>query len=310
MGHGGGPVDRDGDILDQRAGQLGHAVVVGVGLVGLQHGEFRRMGGIDALVAEVAVDLEDPLDSADGGALEVELRGNAQVELHVKRIHVRGERPRGRPAVQHLQHRSFDLEKTTVVQRGPQRPIDRGPDLHGSARLGPDDQIDIALTDARLFRQWLVRDRQRPQRLRGNRPGIGQNRQLTASRRDDPTVREQVVAQIHVPLECGERFLTHAGQGHHDLHFGTGLARSALAHRGKAQLPRVTQEDDPAGDPDGFPGVGVRRQIRETPAQIRQIRGARHGDRVGLDALIEQPLPLLAAYPHLLRQILVAQGGR
>jgi hypothetical protein len=47
--------------------------------------------GVGALVAEVAVDLEDAVDAADDGALEEELRRDAQVQLGVERVRVRDE---------------------------------------------------------------------------------------------------------------------------------------------------------------------------------------------------------------------------
>ena len=37
------------------------------------------MGGVDALVAEIAVDLEHTVDAADQAALEEQFRGDAQV---------------------------------------------------------------------------------------------------------------------------------------------------------------------------------------------------------------------------------------
>ena len=212
-------------------------------------------------VAEVAVDLEDPLDSADHDPLEVQLRRDPQVQVHVHGIHMGDERPRGRSAVQHLQHRRFDLEIAAIVQRRAQRAIDRAPHLHRPAGLRSDDQIHIALPNPALLGERFVRDRQWPQRLGGDRPGIGQHRQLAAPRGDDLAVHEQVVAEIHVGLECGQRFRADAGQRHHHLQFGAGVAGAALAQRGETQLPGVAQEDDPAGDADHFAGVGIRRQI-------------------------------------------------
>ena len=91
-----------GGLEDERAGQFGHRVVVAVGLVRLEHGEFRRVRGVDALVAERPADLVDPLDAADDAPLEVELGGDAQRHLQVERVEMGVERPGGRAAV----HRS------------------------------------------------------------------------------------------------------------------------------------------------------------------------------------------------------------
>jgi hypothetical protein len=82
---------RDRGVLDELLGEVGDAVVVGVRLVGLEHRELGAVGGVGALVAEVAVDLEDAVDAADDGALEEELRRDAQVQLGVERVRVRDE---------------------------------------------------------------------------------------------------------------------------------------------------------------------------------------------------------------------------
>ena len=72
--------------------------VVGVGLVELEHGELGIVPGGQALVAEVAVDLEHPLEAAHHQALQVQLRRDAQVQVHVERIVVGLERTRRRAA--------------------------------------------------------------------------------------------------------------------------------------------------------------------------------------------------------------------
>ena len=81
-----GSGDRDRGVLDQLLREVGDLVVVAVGLVGLDHRELGRVRRVGALVAEVAVDLEDALDAADGGALEEELGRDAQVELGVEGV--------------------------------------------------------------------------------------------------------------------------------------------------------------------------------------------------------------------------------
>lgn len=100
------------ELLDERA----DGVVVAVGLVGLDHGEFRRVGGVDALVAEVAVDFEHAVDAADEATLQGQFRRDAQVEVKVEGVHVRGERTSRGTAVHGLQHRGFDLEEVMVAQ--------------------------------------------------------------------------------------------------------------------------------------------------------------------------------------------------
>src|SRR5690625_7127673 len=72
------------------------------------------MSGIRAFVAEVAVDLEHLLESADGGPLEVQLRGDPQEQVQVEGVHVRDERPRRGSRGDHLQHGRLDLDRKST----------------------------------------------------------------------------------------------------------------------------------------------------------------------------------------------------
>ena len=96
-----------------------HVVVVGVGLVELEHGELRIVGPVHALVPEVVADLVDPLEPAHQQPLEVQLVRDAQVQRHVQRVVVGDERPRRGAAVQRLQDRRLDLEEAALVEEAP-----------------------------------------------------------------------------------------------------------------------------------------------------------------------------------------------
>ena len=61
-------------------------MVVGVGLVELHEGELGVVAGVKALIAENAADLIDALETADDQALEVELQGNAELEVLVESV--------------------------------------------------------------------------------------------------------------------------------------------------------------------------------------------------------------------------------
>ena len=54
---------------DEAARECAHRRIVAAGLVGLEHRELRVVGGVDAFVAEVAADLEDPFEPADERAV-------------------------------------------------------------------------------------------------------------------------------------------------------------------------------------------------------------------------------------------------
>jgi hypothetical protein len=117
--HNGRAEDGAGRGEHQLTSQLGHVVVGGVGLVGLEHRELRRVRGVDALVPEVPIDLEDALDAADHTSLEEQFRSDPQVQIRVEGVGVRDERARRRPAVLQLQHRRLDFHERLLVQHRP-----------------------------------------------------------------------------------------------------------------------------------------------------------------------------------------------
>jgi len=97
-------------------GQLGHGVVVAVGLVGLQRGELGVVAGVHALVAEDAADLVDAVETADDELLERQFGGDAHVELVLVDVVEGDERPRGGAAGLRAQHRRLDLEVAVAVE--------------------------------------------------------------------------------------------------------------------------------------------------------------------------------------------------
>ena len=113
----GGAVDFFRDEDDEFFGELHQVVVVGVGLVELEHGELGVVPGADAFVAEVAVDLVDAVEAADDQALEVELGRDAQEEVEVERVVVRGEGLRGCASGDLVHHRGFDFEVAAMRRR-------------------------------------------------------------------------------------------------------------------------------------------------------------------------------------------------
>ena len=83
---------------DDRLGQVHHVVVVAERLVGLEHRELGVVAGVEALVAEDAADLEDPVHAADDQPLERQLERDPQVHVDVERVVVGDERLRRRAA--------------------------------------------------------------------------------------------------------------------------------------------------------------------------------------------------------------------
>ena len=114
--------------------ELHHVIVVGIGLVELQHGELGIVGPVHALVPEVVPDLVHPLESAHQQPLEVQLVGDPEVQRHVERVVVGHERPRRGAAVQRLEHRRLDLEEPALVEKAPQIADGRGPEPEDLSR--------------------------------------------------------------------------------------------------------------------------------------------------------------------------------
>ena len=123
---------------DGRDHLLGHdhqLLIVAVGLVELEHRELGIVLRRDPFVPEVTVDLVDAFDAADRQPLQIELRRDAQEQLHVERVVMRHERPRERAAGNRLHHRRLDLEIAARVQerRGCRRARGSGPRTRGAS---------------------------------------------------------------------------------------------------------------------------------------------------------------------------------
>ena len=155
------------DVAQQRLGEVHQVAVVPVGRVELQHRELGVVPRRDAFVAEVAVDLEHALEAADDQALQVQLRRDAQEQLHVERVVVRDERPGRGAAGDRLHHRRLDLEEAVRDHELADRLhacCERSTKTSRACRVG--DQVDVALAVALLLvGQAVELVRQRPQRL-------------------------------------------------------------------------------------------------------------------------------------------------
>ena len=108
------------------------------------------MREVHALVAELAADLEDAVHAAHDAALEVELRGDAQVALLVERVEVRGEGARVGAAERLLQDGRLDLEVALVLHEAPDAGDDPRAVDERLLDLGVHDEVDVALAVADL----------------------------------------------------------------------------------------------------------------------------------------------------------------
>src|SRR5256885_5439345 len=125
-----------------------------------------------------SADLVDLLEPAHDAALQVQLVGDPQIEVCVERFVVRLERPRGRAAVQRLQHWGFDLEVAARVEEPAHIAHHARAQAEDLPHLGVYREVGVALAGPQLgVRQLAVphparvlfAERQRPQRLRQQR---------------------------------------------------------------------------------------------------------------------------------------------
>ena len=195
--------------------------------------------------------------------------------------------------------------KPRAVQAGAQRRHHGRPLAHRAPGLVAHDQVDVATADPQFLAHRLVRHRQRPQRLGGQLPGVGEDRELAAARRPDLAGDEHVVAEVDVGLPGRQGLLADPVAGEHHLQLGV-----ALAQRGEAQLAGVAEEDDPAGDADRLAGHRVRLEVGMRGADGGQRRRPLDRHRVRVDAALAQPVQLGPADPHLLGEFVVRRTGR
>ena len=234
----------------QLLGERHQPLVVHVRPVELEHRELGIVLRRDALITEVTIDLEDPFDAADGEPLQVELRRDAQVELHVERVVMRHERPRQRAAGDLLHHRRLDFEEAVRLQELPDRRHRGRANLEHPAHVGIDDQIEIALAVADLDVLQavpLLRQRQEAlgEELQRRRP----DRQLVRLGAKQVAADADLIAEVEqlrqLIVALAERVLPDV-----DLD-----ARAAVGQHEKAGLAETADADDaPGGD-----GVDARR---------------------------------------------------
>ena len=179
VGEPGRPPAAPGHLRHQLLGE-GHEVgVVGVGLVELEHGELGVVAGGDALVAEHPADLEDLLEAAHHQPLEVELGGDAQVEVEVEGVVVGDEGLGQGPAGDGVEHRRLHLDEAPVLQPAAEQADHPAAEEEGGPGLLGDEQVDVALAVAGVgVGQAVPLVGERPAGLGQQRPVVDPHRQL------------------------------------------------------------------------------------------------------------------------------------
>ena len=250
------------------------------------------MRRIEALVAEHAAELEDPLEAADHEPLERQLERDPQDHVGIERVVMGDERPRGRAARGGLQHRRLDLGEAAFDERRAHGGDDCRADVEGVPRRRIGDQVEVALAQPCLgVGQAAMLVGQRMQRLR---------QQLHLSRGDGQLarVRGHHRAGDADPVAAVERLdvlepLTQRIARDEQLH-----APALVGQGAEEQAAVAADQHQPAGDTHAVAGRGVRFQAGEAPAQVGRGVIALERGRVRLDPALAQRFelrePLLA----------------
>ena len=275
--------DIHGCVLNQRLSKVGDAVVVAVSLVCLEHCELRRVGAVGTFVSEVAVDLEDAVDAANNRTLQEQLWRDSQKQLGVEGVRVSLERAGRSSTVDGLQHRGLDLGERALVECLAQRLHNLGANLHDLAGAVANDQVEVAVANAKLFTELVVLVWHWANGLGGHAPIIGQHAQLAALRGDYLTGNKDVVAKVDEFFPLFEALFADLVEAQHGL---KALAVAGL-QRGKAKLAGVAQEDDSAGQRDSVTGRYVDIQVWVGGANLRNRVGDRQANRVCIAGCVE-----------------------
>ena len=204
-------------LRDEREHLLGEehqVLVVAVRLVELQHREFGIVLRRHPFVPEVAGDLVHAIHAADREPLQIQLRRDAQVQIHVERVVVCHERPRHGPAGDRLHHRRLDFEVPAIVQEAPDRREQAAPHLEHAPRIRVDDQIEVALAVADLHvLQPVPLLGQRQMALARNSSAARPDRELVGLRAEQVARDTDVVAEVeqthHLVVALRDRVLPH-----------------------------------------------------------------------------------------------------
>ena len=150
-----------------------------------------------ALVPEVAVDLVDAIETAHDEPLEIELRRDAQIQVHVERVVMRDERSCRSAAGNRLHHRRFDLDEPPRVEEVAQRLDDARAEQEHATRIGIDDEVDVSLAVPGLYVLEAVPFlRQRAQSLGEEAPFADADGELSRSRSEQFADGPDVVADV------------------------------------------------------------------------------------------------------------------
>ena len=201
-------MDRQGQPLEQSFDQPHDVFIVGIGPVAFQHGEFGIVPGRHALIAEVAVDLEDLVGQpGDKRTLEVQLGRNAQVHVELERVVVCLEGLRRCAAIDRMQHRGFNFHETFVFHEAADAGDDLRALLEAELRILVGQDIKMALAVAQLdVGETMPFFRHRQQRFGQHGDLMGVDREFAALGAPDLTGHADDVTEIDQRQQVARRF--------------------------------------------------------------------------------------------------------
>jgi hypothetical protein len=259
----GGPERRLCRVHDQRLDQLHDVAVIPERLVGLQQRELGVVARVEALVAEHAPDLEDALQPADHAPLERQLERDAQAHVEVKRVVVGGERAGGGAPRARVEHGGLDLDEPALGERAAHGGDRARADLEDPPRARVDDQVEVALAQARVgVAEAAVLVGQRPQRLGQQGERLHAHGQLAAAR-DDHRARDADPVAAVQRGEVGLQRVADVGVRDQQLDLGRPVVQV-----GEHQPAVAAQRHHPSGDAHAFAGLGSGGQVAAALAQL------------------------------------------
>ena len=178
-------------------GEVHHGFVVAVGLIHFEKGEFRVVAGVDAFVAENAADFVHAFHAADDEALEMELKGDAHVEVDIEGVVVGDEWTRVGTAGDGVQHWGFDFEEGVAVEVAADGGDDFGAHDEGVLHVGIHDEVDVALAVAHFgVDETLVLVGQRTDVLRHEAKLMGTDGEFAGLRAEERALDGDDVAEV------------------------------------------------------------------------------------------------------------------
>jgi hypothetical protein len=249
-----------------------HAVHVGPSLVELDHRELGVVARREPLVAEYARKLEYALDAADQQPLQVQLRRNPEVQVHVERVVPGQEGSRVGAAVDRMQHRRLHFGVAMLQKHHAHGLHHAAPAQKQRAPFRMGEQVHVAPPRAQfVVHQAVPFLRRIQQRLRHQPASRAEHRQLTHLRAPEFAGHADQVAAIQV-LEQAEIGLAQLILLQADL---DAPSRIVQVKEGEFSVTSPAQDAAVYGDRTSLQRVGLRQQIRSEAAVGRGARGIR-----------------------------------